>query len=403
MYSCACASNLLHDVLTECKLTLDIACRAHAVQGGGVFLRGLQNDQLGSTGQGVIHNTTIAHNTAGFGGGIACDSCRALLLANDISNNVAVRRASGDQAASAPAGPAGVAIAGITVISSTGSSEHGSGSFDSSSSSSTGSCGADDLGLEPAGLMSYQVRGSGGAIAANLAGNSFLVLCGGTGDIKGNTVVNNHAHAVGGAVYVNHTESSSRCEGPQAQGSAGDICLEASAGLWPSGCGVTMFNTDWSNSSSDAGGDLLGWAGSDGFNMVCTGSGSACSTPGSFSSNSSPAVLSSRFSWRGSSNRSKGMCFTAYTARSPGACLPANAAPSAGSSAAPSRMSITSADLKFELPTSLGVYNASCLQQADVLSSSGTTVDYSKCAVAGVKGATVPKVFSGGEPSVVKH
>jgi predicted outer membrane repeat protein len=182
-------------------------------QGGGLFMRGLQNDILGSTGQTLLQNVTLANNTAGFGGAVACDNCRMLVSNTSMLHNTAVRRelpgSKSKQKQQQGSSAAGVAEA---MDSATVTSSNSSSSTEGNANATLQSCQGDDVQSAPAPLMSYQVRGAGGAIAANMAGNSFLVLCR-SGSSSNKLLLHNHAQAVGGAFYVNYTASED-CAGP---------------------------------------------------------------------------------------------------------------------------------------------------------------------------------------------
>jgi predicted outer membrane repeat protein len=377
-------------------------------------MRGLQNDKLGSTGQTLLHDVTLENNTAGFGGAIACDNCRMLVSNSSLLRNTAVRR---DLQGSKQQQQHGNTAAGAEALTSAASTGSSSSSSEGNATVPliTNSCRGDDIQAAPAALMSHQVRGAGGAIAANMAGNSFLVLCGSSNNSSSNLLLHNHAQAVGGAFYVNYTASAD-CSGPSLEELHNLTCLAgipvgrsaAAAGFSRIGCGLTTVNVDWSNSTSDAGGDLLGWAGGDGFSMICSSSkSSSCSSQ---SGNSSSLItISDVANGAGSSSSSTAdVCLVKYTARDTAACLPNGAAAghhdastqhTLGNAAATAsnRMHTRSPDLRFELPTSLGVFNGTCLRQQQRQAKEGQAANESSCAVAGLRGATMPKVFAGGE------
>jgi predicted outer membrane repeat protein len=424
-------ASVLRRVLLTTSLPTDhtvAVCSAICVlQGGGLFMRGLQNDKLGSSGQALLHNVTLVNNTAGFGGAIACDSCRAVLVNTSILHNTAVRRetdAPGSQRQQQQQKqdqPVSMHITGpeVTAATTTTSSSSVSSSSSSGNASALLTCEGDDVQAAPAALMAYQVRGAGGAIAANMAGNSFLVLCGSSssGGGSSNAVLNNHARAVGGAFYVNYT-SSAGCAGPRldkmhtittcfAGVSAGEA---TAAGFGQLGCGLTTVNVDWSNSSSDAGGDLLGWAGADGFTLICSSSSSSDGSCSGLPANSSSliAVGTNSSSNSSSNNSTQQLCIVRYTARDASACLPEslidqqrNSSVAAAPAAAANSMNITGPELRFELPTSLGVFNSTCLKQQEKMAKLGQEANMSSCAVAGLQGAAMPKVFSGGKGQLV--
>jgi predicted outer membrane repeat protein len=409
----------------EAELTSSyVSSTCSLLQGGGLFMRGLQNDNLGSTGQTLLQNVTLANNTAGFGGAVACDNCRMLVSNTSMLHNTAVRiELQGSD--SKKQQKQGNFTAGVAEVmdSATITSSSSSNSSEGNTNATLQSCQGDDIQSAPAPLMAYQVRGAGGAIAANMAGNSFIVLCGSSSSSSSssnNLLLHNHAQAVGGAFYVNYT-ASKNCAGPSLEELRNSTCLAGIPAANTSAaaaelitfnrvaCGLTMVNVDWSNSTSNAGGDLLGWAGGDGFSMFCSSSNSSsCSSlPGNISSLvtiSNGGAFSSNKS--NTSNSSQLVCLVRYTARDAAACLPAAAAAGAfaqkhnnltAAAAASSHLYIQSPDLRFELPTSLGVFNGTCLKQQQKAAKEGRAANASSCAVAGLRGATMPKVFSGGE------
>jgi hypothetical protein len=379
------------------------------LQGGGLFMRGLQNDKLGSTGQALLHNVMLHNNTAGFGGAVACDNCRAVLFNTSMTHNIAVRRdseATGSKQQQRKEQPDSMQATTIVTVTNSSSSSNGSSN---ASANALITCQGDDVQAAPAPLMVYQVRGAGGAIAANMAGNSFLVLCDDGSSSSRNALLHNHAQAVGGAFYVNYTLTAG-CAGPEVDQLHNLTCFPgvgasaADGGVSQLGCGLTTVNVDWSNSSSDAGGDLLGWAGADGFRMICSSSSS------SNGSSCNDIPINGSNGAADSSNRSsngQGACFVSYTAGDAYACLPAAAAVArdtqdrqqnlSAAAAAGSHLTISSPGLRFELPNSLGVFNSTCLQQQEQKAGAGQVANTTRCAVAGLHGASMPKVFSGGE------
>jgi hypothetical protein len=343
----------------------------------------------------LVSNTSMMHNTAVRrelqGGNSKQQQGNMAPGAEDMNNATAPSSNSSDSSNSS-------------------NSSNSSDSSEGNATASLQSCQGDDIQAAPAPLMSYQVRGAGGAIAANMAGNSFLVLCGGDSSSSSNLLLHNHAQAVGGVFYVNYTASKD-CAGPTLEELRNSICLAGNpaagrfataAGFSRVGCGLTTVNVDWSNSTSDAGGDLLGWAGGNGFSMICSSSNSSsCS---GLQGNSSSLVTMSNGT-NTTSSSSQQVCLVKYTARDAAACLPPAAASGAfaqrhnlsAAAAASNHLHIQSPDLRFELPTSLGVFNGTCLRQQEKAAREGRAANSSSCAVAGLRGAIMPKVFSGGE------
>jgi hypothetical protein len=259
---CLMTTHMLHFYMPAC------------LQGGGIYSKGLQQDSLGAFGALIINHTMITNNTASFGGGIACDSCRAILAAQ-IDGNQAIRNVSLDNTTSNNWGAAPGGWGG-----SSGSSSgcgNGTGSGSSSSSSAANS-------MNPRRLR-HAVLGAGGGVAANLAGNSYVVICvSGNGtsiDDRGKSSLrNNTAQALGGAVYLNSTMIAPDCPFPQPGRELTETCFPG--GYWPKKCGFNTLDLDWQGSRASAGGDLVAWAGDTaGFKMACTLSGPECAFNGS--------------------------------------------------------------------------------------------------------------------------
>jgi len=164
---------------------------SYAVQGGGMFLRGLQQDKLGQ-GNVVVMDSRITNNTAGFGGAVACSSCRAAFYNTTISGNSASLRP----------------IPAAAAYSNNSSAACGSSL---SNTSSNGTC----LAVAAAGspkqqqsgasmtLMNDIVKGAGGAVAAILAGKSYIRVCGAPNG-KQVAMTDNTAATVGGLVYLSY-------------------------------------------------------------------------------------------------------------------------------------------------------------------------------------------------------
>jgi hypothetical protein len=202
-------------------------------QGGGIYSRGLQHDTLGATGALIVNHTIIISNTASFGGGIACDSCRAIIAAH-IDDNVAVRSEEGLEDTSMrgawwhgpPASRAGTGSAGGSCV-----------------NGSHGAVGTAAAAISSVRRLRHAVLGAGGGIAANMAGNSYVVLCKadgtGTSSSRGaSSLQNNTAMALGGAVYINTTAIAPDCPFPQPGRDLTESCFPG--GYWPKACG---FNT----------------------------------------------------------------------------------------------------------------------------------------------------------------
>lgn len=155
-----------------------------------MFLRGLQQDKLGQ-GNVVVINSRITNNTAGFGGAVACGSCRAAFYKTTISGNSASLRPI----------PAAATY-------SNSSAACGSG-FSNSSSNETclAAAAAGPLKQQQSdaamALMNDIVKGAGGAVAAILAGKSFIRVCGAPNG-KQAAMTDNSAATVGGLVYMSY-------------------------------------------------------------------------------------------------------------------------------------------------------------------------------------------------------
>lgn len=327
------------------------------VQGGGIYSKGLQQDSLGSLGALIINHTRIVNNTASFGGGIACDSCRAILAAQ-IDSNQAIRNISLDNVTTSSGdlggwgwgadGPGGVSVRGSRGC------RNGTGRGSALSTSP----------LRPA--TRHAVLGAGGGIAANLAGNSYVVICvsgnGTTIDDRGkSTLRNNSAQALGGAVYLNSTMIAPDCPFPQPGPALTETCFPG--GYWPKNCGFNTLDLDWQGSVAAAGGDLVAWAGdTSGFNQACTLTGPVCdvnnvtmqSTGVSkvYNSNSSSVTeqggkaRSGRNATRGSAQKS---CVRTFDAEARFVC-------SAGSGLGGKHVMLVDETRKFQLPASFYVF-----------------------------------------------
>jgi hypothetical protein len=253
-------------------------CAAACLQGGGIYSKGLQQDSLGAFGALIINHTMITNNTASFGGGIACDSCRAILAAQ-IDGNQAIRNVSLDNTTSNNWGSAPGGWGGGW-----GGSSGGSSGSSGGCGNGTGSGSSAGSYLNPRRLR-HAVLGAGGGVAANLAGNSYVVICvSGNGtsiDDRGKSSLrNNTAQALGGAVYLNSTMIASDCPFPQPGKELTETCFPG--GYWPKKCGFNTLDLDWQGSMASAGGDLVAWAGDTaGFNMACTLKGPQCAFNGS--------------------------------------------------------------------------------------------------------------------------
>lgn len=239
------------------------------LQGGGIYSKGLQQDSLGAFGALIINHTTIINNTASFGGGIACDSCRAILAAQ-IDGNQAIRNVSLDNATSSGWAGGGGAWGG----------EGGSVVSPVSSGCNNGTSGGGGNAISPMRRLRHAVLGAGGGIAANLAGNSYVIICvssngSSVDDRWTSTLRNNTAEALGGAVYLNTSMIAPDCLFPQPGPALTETCFPG--GYWPKTCGFNTLDLDWQGSMAVAGGDLVAWAGdASGFNQACTLTGAVC-------------------------------------------------------------------------------------------------------------------------------
>jgi hypothetical protein len=249
---------------------------SNSLQGGGIYSKGLQQDSLGSIGALIINHTAIINNTASFGGGIACDSCRAILAAQ-IDNNRAIRNNSLQNETSGPWGSGGAA--GAWAADGGPIAHVAARAAGCSNASSTGGSSALST-TNPLRRLRHAVLGAGGGIAANLAGNSYVVICvSGNGtsiDDRGKSSLrHNSAQALGGAVYLNSTMISPDCPFPKPGPQLTETCFPG--GYWPQTCGFNTLDLDWQGSMAAAGGDLVAWAGDTaGFNMACSLTGAVC-------------------------------------------------------------------------------------------------------------------------------
>lgn len=324
-----------------------------------MLLRGLQSDPLGASGFSIIADSIIANNSASFGGGLACDSCRAMLRAS-VTDNTALRLLNNKTAPP--------------------TKSHSRHAKRNSSIGGSAVC-FDDASKDPAvALMQHQVAGSGGAVAGNMAGSTFLLLCAGT------AMRDNHAAAVGGALYINYTYSP-QCAVPRPLGAAAPplACFPGAGGFWPAACGVVSYNLDWRGSSAAAGGDVVAWTGAEGYSMLCSSSGGSASTACASGNSGGNSGSSS-----GGSSVTAG-CVKQFSATSDETCLPV----------AGGNLSVLDApQLKFTMPTRMLVYNTTCLQERAVLQQPQTSRALSVQACAVSKGAggadfTAPRVFAG--------
>jgi hypothetical protein len=181
------------------------------LQGGGVFLRGLQQDKVGR-GNVIVNSCSIRNNTAGFGGAVACDSCRAVFLNTNMSGN---------SAAFKPL----AALPG-----SHGSTCAAAGRNGSSSGTRDGACiaaaGPMQQQSSAAGPQMGTVLGAGGAIAAVLKGRSFLHVCKGLGSLPGRVadMADNTAATTGGLVYMDQQGACGSSSGGSCSGSEETDC-----------------------------------------------------------------------------------------------------------------------------------------------------------------------------------
>jgi hypothetical protein len=215
------AMNLLHlampcRAVSCCAMLCNAALCCADPKGGGLFLRGLQQDKVGR-GNVIINSCSITNNTAGFGGAVACDSCRAVFLNTDMSGNSA-------------------ALQPLAALPGSGSSTCTTGGRSSSSSSSSSSAAGKGACVAAAGPVQQQsntakdqmgtVLGAGGAVAAVLKGRSFLRVCGGSESLPGRVAVmaDNTAATTGGLVYMDQQGSCKSGSGGSCSGSGESEC-----------------------------------------------------------------------------------------------------------------------------------------------------------------------------------
>lgn len=330
----------------------------------------MQQDSLGAFGALIINHTTITDNTASFGGGIACDGCRAIIAA-EIDGNQAIRNISMD-AAAGPS-PSLNNGSGAWGGSNGGGSSAWSGSNGNGGSGCGGSAGGNSIASSLRKLR-HAVLGAGGGIAANLAGSSYVVICAsGNGrniNERGRSSLrNNTAWALGGAVYLNSTMIAADCPFPQPGRALTETCFPG--GFWPTKCGFNTLDLDWRGSRAWAGGDLVAWAGDvSGFNMACTLHGSVCdnTTQGNSNSTTQKAQTMARAGKAKGSTKCKGWdckkgrsgnhngttsqhttCVKSFDAQSPFVCA-------AGSGLGGRNVMLVDDSRKFQLPASFSVY-----------------------------------------------
>lgn len=175
------------------KLKIVVPCCA-VLQGGGLFLRGLQQDKVGR-GNVIVNSCSVTNNTAGFGGAVACDSCRAVFLNTNMSGNSAALQ------------PLAALLGSNSSTCATG------GRSNSSSRARDGACVAATGPVQQqssiVGVQMGTVLGAGGAIGAVLKGRSFLRVCGDAGFPPGRVVgmTDNTAATTGGLVYMDQQGS----------------------------------------------------------------------------------------------------------------------------------------------------------------------------------------------------
>jgi predicted outer membrane repeat protein len=327
------------------------------LQGGGIYSKGLQQDSLGAFGALIINHTIVINNTASFGGGIACDSCRAILAAQ-IDGNQAIRNVSLDNATSS--GWAGGGVWG------------GEGSpavVSPASSGCSNGTGGGTNAISPMRRLRHAVLGAGGGIAANLAGNSYVIICvsgnGSSIDRGNSTLRNNRAEALGGAVYLNTSMIAPDCLFPQPGPALTETCFPG--GYWPKTCGFNTLDLDWQGSMAVAGGDLVAWAGdTSGFNQACTLTGAVCDVNNvtlqsagvsrvfNTSSSNSVAERGSKGNGTRSSVKKQKTCVRTFDAAAAFVC-------SAGSGLGGKQVKLVDDTRKFQLPASFFVFVSDCV------------------------------------------
>jgi hypothetical protein len=218
------------------------------LQGGGVFLKGLQRDRVGQ-GTTFLNNCKILNNTASFGGGMACSACRAVLSDVQLEGNNALLPADLQNMILSRKAP--------TALSSNSSGNSSQGILTPDAWQGAIGGGTQDVsGHEQGWQRPYVVAGVGGGIAANLAGNSFVVL------LNGSTLDNNRAQQLGGGVYLNSSTTCQRDLIPgQYQGEKAP-------------CGVLIDSEVVVGSENKAvlGGALVAWTGQAAFHWCCSNS-----------------------------------------------------------------------------------------------------------------------------------
>lgn len=163
-----------------------------AVQGGGLYLRGLQLDKLGQ-GNVAALSSSIANNTAQFGGGVACVLCRAFFHSTNMTGNTAVRLPRSAAAAAAVTGNDSAAC-------NSSSESRGGGS---SRTCTPAEQQQQQQRQSVTASMERAVQGSGGAIAALLNDRSFLRVCSDQ-DAAPAALTDNAAEIAGGLVYMSY-------------------------------------------------------------------------------------------------------------------------------------------------------------------------------------------------------
>ena len=239
------------------------------MQGGGVFLKGLQKDTFGH-GVTVLNNCIIADNTANFGGGLACSTCRAVLSNVTLEGNKALQPVSLELTMTAksstekPRASIGQSSNNSSSNDNSSSSSNTSSSSSSSSNNSNSSestekskgdrSAADVSGHERGVLMPYIISGVGGGIAANLAGSSFILLNGAS------TLDNNKAGQLGGGIYLNSSKNS--CDREYVPVGLGDRVVPCGVFL---DAGVEVGGGNY----APLRGALLAWTGQAAFKWCC--------------------------------------------------------------------------------------------------------------------------------------